>query len=199
MMPYAANDLLRLRFIGTTNGEAFQNVQHFRAKNNIVSIIDFQNALTVGFLNEFRAAMCDGTRYDRVGHSVILPDRDDEEDELAIAPVVGLRNVQAMPNQIATLFKTRADPNLSDARGRFYLPGVPSDHFNNGHWSTLAITVLSSTMARVEQWVKEGGDNGLLEWRIYSELGGNKTSKSVHHVSFGSYPATMRSRIPSTA
>lgn len=199
MMPYAANDLLRLRFIGQTNGEAFQNVQHFRAKQNIVSIIDFQNALTVGFLNEFRAAMCDTTSYLRVGHKVIIPDRDDEEDELAIAPVVGLRNIQAMPNQIATLFKTRAQLNLSDARGRFFLPGVPMDHFHQGHWSTLAVSVLTSTAARVEQWVKENGDNAWLEWRIYSELGGSQTSKSVHHVNFSSYPATMRSRIPSTA
>jgi len=199
MMPYAANDLLRLRFIGTTNGEPFQNVQHVRAKQDLVSIIDFQNALTVGFLNEFRAAMCDTTRYTRVGHTVIIPDRDDEEGELAIAPVVGLRNVQAMPNQVATLFKTRADPNLSNAHGRFYLPGVPMDHFTQGSWSTLAVSVLTSTMARVEQWVKEGGDNGLLEWRIFSNLGGSKTSKSVHHVTFSAYPATMRSRIPSTA
>jgi hypothetical protein len=199
MMPYAANDLLRLRFIGTVNGEQFQNVQHFRAKQNIVSIIDFQNALTVGFLNEFRAAMCDSARYIRVGHKVIIPDRDDEEAELAIAPVVGLRNVQSMPNQVATLFKTRADPKLSDARGRFYLPSVPMDHFNQGQWSTLAVSVLTSTMARVEQWVKEGGDNGMLEWRIFSEKGGSQTSKSVHTVSFGHYPATMRSRIPSTA
>ena len=199
MMPYAANDLLQLRFIGTVNGEPFQNVQHFRAKQNIVSIIDFQNALTVGFLNEFRAAMTDATRYLRVGHKVILPDRDDEEDELAIAPVVGRANIQTMPNQLATLFKTRADPALSDARGRFYLPGIPVDHFINGQWSSLGVSVLTSTMARLQQWVKEGGDNGLLEWRIYSEKGGSQTSKAVRTVSFGQYPATMRSRIPSFA
>ena len=198
-MPYNVNDLLRLRFMGTVNGEPFQNVQHFRAKAPIVSIVDFQNAVSQGFLVEFRATMCDSAAFTSVGHARILPGDGDEEVEMPITPVVGVRNVHSLPNQIATLFKIRTSLNAPAGRGRLYIPSVPHDHFFNGRWTLLAESVLTSTAERLKMWVAEGGDNGLLEWHVMSMQTGNPTSNAVHDVQFANYPATMRSRRPTSS
>jgi len=48
-------------------------------------------------------------------------------------------------------------------------------------------------------WVAEGGDNGLLEWHVMSMQTGNPTSNAVHDVQFANYPATMRSRRPTSS
>lgn len=198
MMPYNVNDILKLRFMGTVNGEAFQLVQHFRAKQAIVSVVDFGNALTQGFLVELRAIMTESTRFISVGHVCIKPDRGDEEDELPIVPVVGTRQVHSMPNQIATLLKTRTRINDPWHRGRMYVPGMPQDHFTNGGFSQLAVVVMQSTAVRLAQWVKEGGDNAWLEMGVVSRITGAPQFEPLTNIEVATYPATMRSRRPTS-
>lgn len=196
MMPYNMDDILRLRFMGTVNGEPFQLVQHFRARTVIDNVQEFQNHLTINFLWEFRALMTATTRFTHVGHARVLPSDGDEEDELPIVPVVGARQVQSMPNQIATLVKVRTLLDAPAGRGRLYLPGVPQDSFVDGGWSHGALTAMTSVAGFLMLRVGPGGTNTYLEWGVASYQTDPLSWNRVAAVEFGNYPATMRTRRP---
>lgn len=199
MAVYEVNDIVRIRSVGQTNGEEFENISHFRIKSTVTAISQLRTDVVEQFLKVFRPFMTSEARYIHINHKKVRPEPVTDEFQEIIDPVVGTISGVAMPHQMAVLVKLKTALDARAGKGRIYIPGWPCDAFSAGLYSVAFRSVLLNQMNSLLTRVGVGGSATFIELGVVSHQAGEGDDlvyNGVTGVQYSLYPAVMRSRRP---
>lgn len=199
MAIYSTNDIVRVRGVGLIIGEPFENVWHFRMKQNIITIDQLRNALVNNFLLAIKPIFNQQCRYIGIYHKKVRPEPTTEEVLTPLDPIIGSFLAEAMPHQMAILIKLGTGLEARAGRGRFYVPGWATSQWVNGLFSNSFRSTLDGQMTSILTRVGIGGSDTFVELGVVSHQSGEGDDlayNGVTSVTYGFYPAVMRSRRP---
>jgi len=192
---YETNDIIQVQVLGRYYGHEDMCVIAWRSK---------QTQPFVDGIREHLQGWCTFTSSNRnhnhewygFRHRRVHPPPITDYGEYFFTAMPGAGSGDGMPGQMAALWRIETDVHSAWGKGRYYLPGVPMDHWTNGNYSLGAFSVKNGFKAQQEQWFREGGDSEHIEMVVYTRGTHDAVFNPMKEMSYSVYPAVQRSRRP---